>query len=171
MLILILGGFHMWKEIFLNAATAIGVTMVLLILTDVFAILGAFFRKKKAEAEKAQNQMLAVAYDTAIKVLEGITQSTISRIEATKAAAIRQAVKNGEKGYTELTGLSDEAYQDIVRQLSPSMEKALEGCVKNTEALIRNKIEEFLPEVKEKYKLIGSVNKTEKSVNLREMIR
>ena len=42
----------MWKEIFLNAATAIGVTMSLLILTDVFAILGAFFRKKKAEAEE-----------------------------------------------------------------------------------------------------------------------
>ena len=156
MLILILGGFHMWKEIFLNAATAIGVTMSLLILTDVFAILGAFFRKKKAEAEEAQNQMLAATYDTAIKVLEGITQSTISRIETTKAAAIRQAVKNGEKGYTELTGLSEEAYQDIVRQLSPSVEKALEGCVKNTEVLIRNKIEELLPEVKEKYRCIGN---------------
>lgn len=156
MSILILGGFHMWKEIFLNAATAIGVTMALLILTDIFAILGAFFREKKAEAEEAQNQMLAVAYDTAIKVLEGITQSTVSRIEATKAAAIRQAVKNGEKGYTELTGLSEEAYQDIVRQLSPSVKKALEGCVKNTEVLIRNKIEELLPEVKEKYRCIGT---------------
>ena len=145
----------MWKEIFLNAATAIGVTMSLLILTDVFAILGAFFRKKKAEAEEAQNQMLAATYDTAIKVLEGITQSTISRIETTKAAAIRQAVKNGEKGYTELTGLSEEAYQDIVRQLSPSVEKALEGCVKNTEVLIRNKIEELLPDVQAKYRCIG----------------
>ena len=59
MLILILGGFHMWKEIFLNAATAIGVTMSLLVLTDVFAILGAFFRKKKAEAEEALEKMQA----------------------------------------------------------------------------------------------------------------
>lgn len=161
----------MWKEIFLNAAGAVGVTLALLILTDAFAILGAFFQKKKAEAQKAQNQVLAAAYDTAIRVLESIIQTTLSRIETTKAAAIRQAVKSGEKGYTELTGLSEEAYQDIVRQLSPSVEKALEVCVKNTEALIRNKIEELLPEVKEKYKLIGSANETEKNINLRKMLQ
>ena len=161
----------MWKEIFINAAGAVGVTLALLILTDVFAILGVFFQKKKAEAEAAQNQVLTMAYDTALKALDGITQSTISRIETTKAAAIRQAVKNGEKGYTELTGLSEEAYQDIVRQLSPSMEKALESCVKNTEALIRNKIEELLPEVKERYKLIGAAEKTDGSINLGEVIR
>ncbi len=161
----------MWKEIFLNAAGAVGVTLALLILTDIFAILGAFFRKKKAEAEEAENQMLTAAYDTAIRVLESITQTTISRIETTKAAAIRQAVKSGEKGYTELTGLSEEAYQDIVRQLSPSIEKALEGCVKNTEVLIRNKIEELLPEVKERYKLIGAAKETKESVNLGEVLR
>ena len=171
MSIIIVGGFHMWKEIFLSAAGAVGVTLALLILTDVFAILGAFFQKKKAEAQAEQNQMLTAAYDMAIRVLDSITQTTLSRIETTKAAAIRQAVKNGEKGYTELTGLSEEAYQDIVRQLSPSVEKALEGCVKNTEALIRNKIEELLPEVKERYKLIGSAKETKGNVNLRELLR
>ncbi len=161
----------MWKEIFMSTAAAVGITLALLILTNVLAILGAYFQKKKAEAEAEQNQVLAAAYDAAIRVLESITQTTVSRIETTKAAAIRKAVKNGEKGYTELTGLSEEAYQDIVRQLSPSVEKALEGCVKNTEALIRNKIEELLPEVKERYKLIGSAEETEKSVNLKEMLR
>ena len=43
--------------------------------------------------------------------------------------------------------------------------------MKNTEALIRNKIEELLPEVKERYKLIGSAKETKGNVNLRELLR
>ena len=39
-------------------------------------------------------------------------------------------------------------------QLSPEVVKALEGCVGNVEAFIRNKIEEVLPEIKDKYKAL-----------------
>lgn len=144
----------MFRELLVNAAAAIAVTFLFLVLMRVLSLLGAFLKRKKAEAEEAGNKALSVAYEMAIQVLEGVTKTTVSQIETTKASTVRKAVKSGEKVYTELTGLSEEAYQEIVAQLSPEVVKALEGCVGNVEAFIRNKIEEVLPEIKDKYKAL-----------------
>ena len=144
----------MFRELLVNAAAAIAVTFLFLVLMRVLSLLGAFLKRKKAEAEEAGNKALSVAYEMAIQVLEGVTKTTVSQIETTKASTVRKAVKSGEKVYTELTGLSEEAYQEIVAQLSPAVVQALEGCIGNVETLIRNKIEEVLPEIKDKYKAL-----------------
>ena len=141
----------MLKEILMSILTAVGITVALIIVRRVTEILNTFLEKKKAEAEEAQNKSAATAYAMAITVLTSITESTVSRIETTQAAAVRKAVKNGEKEFTELTKLSDDAYRDIVEQMSPVVMEALESCVDDTEALIRNKIEEVLPKIKSEY--------------------
>ena len=137
----------MLKEILMSILTAVGITVALIIVRRVTEILNTFLEKKKAEAEEAQNKSAATAYAMAITVLTSITESTVSRIETTQAAA----VKNGKKEFTELTKLSDDAYRDIVEQMSPVVMEALESCVDDTEALIRNKIEEVLPKIKSEY--------------------
>ncbi|MDD3415501.1 MAG: hypothetical protein PHY47_16075 [Lachnospiraceae bacterium] len=146
----------MLKEIIISILTALIITLILIIARQLVAILNAFLEKKKAEATEANNKSAATAYSLAITVLNSITETTVSQIEATQAAAVRKAVKSGQKEFTELTKLSDDAYLDIVDQMSPIVMEALESCVGNTETLIRNKIEEVLPEVKTKYSALTS---------------
>lgn len=139
---------------------AVLATIALIIIRRVLKLLSELLQIKKAEKELAGNQSAAAAYDLAIAVLDSIAETTVSRIEATQAAAVRKAVKSGEKPFTELTKCSEEAYQDILAQLSPYMMASLETCVGNTEKLIRNKIEEVLPKVKSEYKSLEDMEES-----------
>lgn len=139
------------KELIVSIFYAASITLLFLAVRRGIQILTAFLDEKKAEAVATGNRAMEQAYSLALMVLDSITEITVSRIETTKAAAIRRAVKAGEKEFTELTRLSDEAYESIIGQLGPIVYQGLEGCVKNTEELVRNKIEEVLPRVKASY--------------------
>lgn len=142
----------MWKEIIITVSAAVMMALAAMALRRAFWLLREMLKKSRAEAEAAGNKAAAAAYDMAVTVLDSITEITVSRIEATQAAAVRKAVKSGEKAFTELTRFSEDAYQDIVAQLTPYVLASLETCVRNTEKLIRNKIEEVLPKVKYEYR-------------------
>ncbi|MCM1057714.1 MAG: hypothetical protein NC517_08915 [Firmicutes bacterium] len=142
----------MLKEMIITVFVAVALTLVIMVLNRAAEVLRESLKKNKSEAEAAGNKAAATAYEMAITVLDSIAEITVSRIEATQAAAVRKAVKSGEKAYTELTRFSEDAYQDILEQLTPSVMAALETCVDDTEQLIRNKIEEVLPRVKQEYR-------------------
>lgn len=142
----------MMKEILTSTLTAVIITLAVIVGRKLIAGLNAFLNAQKAVAEEQGNKAKVVAYHFALAVLDSITQTTVSKIETTQAAAVRKAVKAGEKEFTELTKLSDEAYQEIIRQLSPDVMAALEAYVNDTEQFVRNKIEEVLPEVKAGYR-------------------
>lgn len=144
----------MWKEMIITGLAAVIMTLAVIALRRAIELLRELLKKSRAEAEAAGNKAAAAAYEMAITVLDSIAEITVSRIEATQAAAVRKAVKNGEKAYTELTKFSEDAYQDILEQLTPGIMAALETCVENTELLIRNKIEEVLPKVKSDYRAL-----------------
>ncbi len=142
----------MMKEILTSSLTAVLITLAVIAGRKLIAGLNVFLTVQKAKAEKQGNKSMASAYQLAITVLDSITETTVSKIETTQAAAVRKAVKAGEKEFTELTKLSDEAYQEIIRQLSPDVMTALEACVDDTEQLVRNKIEAVLPRIKAEYR-------------------
>ncbi len=144
----------MWKELMFTAMAAVIMTLVVIIFRRALEVTRELLVSSRAKAEEADNKAAVSAYDLAITVLDSVAQITVSRIEATQAAAVRKAVKKGEKAFTELTRFSEEAYQDIVDQLAPCVMASLEGCVGNTEKLIRNKIEEVLPKVKKDYRAL-----------------
>ena len=144
----------MWKEVIITLLVAAVMTLSIMVIRRALAVLRELLEKNKAEAEAADNKAAAAAYEMAISVLDSIAEITVSRIEATQAAAVRKAVKKGEKAFTELTKLSEDAYQDILAQLAPCVMNSLETCVADTERLIRNKIEEVLPKVKSDYKAL-----------------
>lgn len=149
----------MWKEVMFTAMAAVIMALVVIIFRRGMEVMRELLVASRAKAEEADNKAAVSAYDLAITVLDSVAAITVSRIEATQAAAVRKAVKKGEKAFTELTRFSDEAYQDIVEQLAPCIMASLEGCVGNTEKLIRNKIEEVLPKVKEEYRALESQEK------------
>lgn len=142
----------MMKEILTSTLTAVVITLAVIAGKKLIAGLNAFLIAQKAIAEEQGNKGKVVTYHFALAVLDSITQTTVSKIETTQAAAVRKAVKAGEKEFTELTKLSNEAYEEIIRQLSPDVIAALEAYVNDTEQFISNKIEEVLPEVKAKYR-------------------
>lgn len=145
----------MVKELFVSVLAAVLMTLAIMVAKRVLTLLKLYLEKEQKAAEKNNNESLATLYSLAMTVLDTLAGTTVSRIEATQAATVRKAVKAGEKPFTELTKLSDEAYQDVVAQLSPKIMEALEACVGDTEKLIRNKIEEVLPEIKQKYAAIS----------------
>lgn len=144
----------MLKETIITILAAVLLTLAVIVVRRILNLLNEILRSRKAEAEEAGNRAAAEAYGMAITVLDSITEVTVSRIEATQASAVRKAVKSGEKPFTELTRCSEEAYRDILEQLSPCVLASLETCVGSTERLIRNKIEEVLPKVKEEYRAL-----------------
>lgn len=143
----------MVKEAIISLLSAVMITLSVIVSQRALKALKIFFQNHQAEAAKKDSETLEVLYSLAISVLDTVSATTVGRIEATQAAAVRKAVKAGEKPFTELTKLSEEAYQDIVAQLSPKIKETLEACVGDTEKLIRNKIEEVLPRIKQEYAL------------------
>lgn len=144
----------MWKEMIITGVAAVVMTLVAIVLRRSAEGLKVMLEQSRVAAQEAGNKAAIAAYDMAIAVLDSITEITVGRIEATQAAAIRKAVKSGEKPFTELTRCGEDAYQDIVAQLSPYVMASLETCVADTERLIRNKIEEVLPKVKKEYRML-----------------
>lgn len=144
----------MWKETIITVLAAVLLTLSAIAFRRILAILNELLESKKAEAEASGNRAAAEAYGMAMSVLDSIAQVTVSRIEATQASAVRKAVRAGEKPFTDLTRCSEEAYRDILGQLSPYVLASLETCVGSTERLIRNKIEEVLPKVKGEYRAL-----------------
>lgn len=112
----------------------------------------AKLQKKQKEAETAGQTSKAAAFSFALNVLNGVTNTVVSSIEAQKAYQIRQAVKAGEAKASELTNLSTEAYYEIVNMVGANVKEILDDCVDDTEQFIREKIEELLPKVKADYK-------------------
>ena len=146
------GGKDMWKEIIYTVLVAVIMTLVFIAFRRALEVIRELLVSSRAKAQEADNKAAVSAYDLAITVLDSVAKITVSRMEATQAAAVRKAVKSGEKAFTELTKCGEEAYQDIVAQLSPFVMASLETCVSDTERLIRNKIEEVLPGVKKEYR-------------------
>lgn len=161
------------KEIIMNGLSGafyvLVITIILVIAKHLFSLLRTYLVEKRAEAAAAQKESLVTAFNAALIVLDQVTATTVSRIEATKAIYVRDAVKKGEAAADELFSLSSEAYQSILEQLQPAVMEGIEGCVNDTESFIRQKIEEILPEIKAKYsgiKTSGEMANIEKSENV-----
>lgn len=146
------------RELIINIATttaiAAVVTIAAIVLKKVLGYADTWLKSKKTKAEAEGKQSLADLFESASMLLNAVTTTTVSKIEATKAAALRKAVHAGQAAASELELLSDEAYKEIMGQLTPAVEGVLEDAVGDVEKYIRNKIEEVLPEVKQKYKAL-----------------
>lgn len=129
---------------------------VFYLILQVTARVGKIWSQKLAQAEAdaqaSGNTAKAAAFNFALTVLDAVTYSVVSKIEAQKAYQLRQAVKAGEAQATELQLLSTEAYHEIVQQMSSEVKDCLDCTVDDAEQFIRDKIEELLPKVKADYR-------------------
>lgn len=140
---------------FVQILIAVAATMALYLLVQIIIRINryafAWLEKKEGEAKAAGETARAASFNFAMTVLNAVTNTVVSSIEANKAFRIRQAVKAGEAKFEELTSLSTEAYYEIIGLLGGQTKAVLDGCVDDSEKFIREKIEELLPKVKADY--------------------
>lgn len=108
--------------------------------------------REQAEAQAAGQTAKAAAFNFALTVLDAVTYSVVSKIEAEKAYHLRQAVKAGEAQAADLKLLSTEAYYEIINRMGSEIKTSLDDALDDTELFIRDKIEELLPKVKADYR-------------------
>ncbi len=106
----------------------------------------------RSEAEASGRTAQAAAFNLALTVLNGVTNTVVSVMESEKAYTLRQKVKAGEAEYEDLKALSQEAYTQIVQLLDVQVKESLNSCLTDTEAYIKDKIEEMLPQIKASYR-------------------
>lgn len=143
-------------QVILNFLLGIGACMVLYFAAQLIRrqaeLWSAKLTKAQADAKTAGDTAKAAAFQFALAVLDAVTYSVVSRIEAEQAYQLRKAVKAGEAEVTKLQLLSTEAYQDIVARLGDGVKACLDDAVEDTEAFVRDKIEELLPKAKADYR-------------------
>ena len=140
-----------WERILVGILITAGVPVAGYLIATGSRCLGEILRKKKAEAQLANKQVLVIAFDAAEKVLEAVTKATVGKIESTSAAELREKVKSGESEFSELQALSKVALDEILKQLQPEIKTALLQGVGDLDAYITNQIETLLPGVKADY--------------------
>lgn len=112
----------------------------------------SWLEQLRSAAEASGKTAQAAAFKLAVTVLDGVANTVVSVMESEKAYTLRQKVKAGEADYEELKALSQEAYTQILQMLDVQIKEDLSSCLTDTEAYIRDKIEEVLPQVKASYR-------------------
>lgn len=138
----------------LLGALAAGAALYLVaqLVTRTGRICKRMLAREQAEAQAAGQTAKAAAFNFALTVLDALTYSVVSKLEAEKAYQLRQAVKAGEARAADLKFLSTEAYYEICSQMGSEVKASLNDALDDTEQFIRNKIEELLPKAKADYR-------------------
>lgn len=130
---------------------AAGLSLAAYLVESGARILRAELKKKKAEAEAAERQVLSVAFEGADRILDAVTMATVGKLEGSVAAELREKVKAGEAGYDDLCRVSETACREIIGQIKPELQTVLLKCIADLESYVRNRIETVLPGIKADY--------------------
>lgn len=139
------------KDLLVSAGALLLVTVVILLVERLAGILSTYLKRKKTQAEAEGKKAQMIAFSAADQLLTAVTKSTVSKIEATQAAHLREAVKAGEAVRDDLCYLSEDAYDEICATIGQGVRDTLDALMDSSEIYIRNKIEEVLPAIKQEY--------------------
>lgn len=97
------------------------------------------YLKQKTKSEELTN---------ALNQVNKLAETTVKSIEQTAAKEIREAVKDGKVTKDELKKLSNKAFEEIIKSLSPEYLNVLENGMGNIDIYVTNLIEQKVLELK-----------------------
>lgn len=108
-------------------ATLSSVALATLSLLGGYAVTLAHKAKDrlKAETQKLSDEQGRQIIDNALDDLDNLTSVTIQSIEQTAAKELRQAVKDGKAGKTELIALGKQAFYEIKTAVTPEVQDVI----------------------------------------------
>lgn len=99
------------------------------------------YLKQKTKSEELTN---------ALNQVNKLAETTVKSIEQTAAKEIREAVKDGKVTKDELKKLSNKAFEEIIKSLSPEYLNVLENGMGNIDIYVTNLIEQKVLELKKR---------------------
>lgn len=99
------------------------------------------YLKQKTKSEELTN---------ALNQVNKLAETTVKSIEQTAAKEIREAVKDGKVTKDELKKLSNKAFEEIIKSLSPEYLNVLENGMGNIDMYVTNLIEQKVLELKKR---------------------
>lgn len=99
------------------------------------------YLKQKTKSEELTN---------ALNQVNKLAETTVKSIEQTVAKEIREAVKDGKVTKDELKKLSNKAFEEIIKSLSPEYLSVLENGMGNIDIYVTNLIEQKVLELKKR---------------------
>lgn len=99
------------------------------------------YLKQKTKSEELTN---------ALNQVNKLAETTVKSIEQTAAKEIREAVKDGKVTKDELKKLSNKAFEEIIKSLSPEYLSVLENGMGNIDIYVTNLIEQKVLELKKR---------------------
>lgn len=160
-----------WEGLWVGILVTAGVPTAAYLIGMGASGLKSVLAKAKAEAATANQQLLAVGFEAADRILTAVAKATVGKLESTSAAELREKVKAGESEWEELQALSRTALEEILEQLKPEIRESLLQGVADLEAYITNRIETVLPEEKAAYAKHRALQETADQVRLAEAAR
>lgn len=130
--------------------------LLLNIILGILTIIGCYIisyidkciSKLRAEKDKIKNEDARNMATAAIDRVDSLAKETVLAIEGQTAKTLREAVKRGEAPRDELCKLAQDAVDQIIYELTPNYEAALESSVSDIDQYVARIVEAKLEELK-----------------------
>ncbi len=127
---------------------AIGVSAIAYLTLKFGKNLSAELKKLETEATASTSFVERKALETAITVVENVTNAVVYKLEQTDAKELREKVKAGLESRESLLRLADEAYKEITEVIADNTLDVLGSAIGDIEEYIRALIEKNVLEAK-----------------------
>lgn len=127
---------------------AIGASAIAYLTLKFGKNLSAELKKLETEATASTSFVERKALETAITVVENVTNAVVYKLEQTDAKELREKVKAGLESRESLLRLADEAYKEITEVIADNTLDVLGSAIGDIEEYIRALIEKNVLEAK-----------------------
>lgn len=95
----------------------------------------------KANTNLKKMRIFDIGFETAEKAIETATKAVVGKLEQVSAKELREKVKNGLADREALLALADEAFDEIMKSVSPDVISVLKQGITDVESYVKNEIE------------------------------
>lgn len=132
-----------------DAALTLSLALLSLLAAYVVRGVNAFTAKVRAETVKLEDDQFRSYADEALARVDDLAAKTVTQIEQTTAAALREAIKDGKADRVELLTLGRLAVADIMDKLSADYKDAIAKTVGDVETYVTKAVETKVYELKQ----------------------
>lgn len=123
----------------LLVSVAISAAVLLVSAGGVYAI--NVIKDVKTNTNLKKMRIFDIGFETAEKTIEAATKAAVGKLEQVSAKELREKVKNGLADREALGALANEAFDEIMKTVSPDVIAVLKQGITDVESYVKNEIE------------------------------
>lgn len=123
----------------LLVSIAVSAAVLLVSAGGVYAI--NVIKDVKANTNLKKMRIFDIGFETAEKAIETAAKAVVGKLEQVSAKDLREKVKNGLADREALLALADEAFDEIMKSVSPDVISILKQGITDVESYVKNEVE------------------------------